>query len=46
VSSQKVGEDISASITPRRVSLVGRSKMTSEVVEALVELGHVALQLT
>jgi len=26
--------------------LVGRSKMTSEVVEALVELGHVALQLT
>jgi hypothetical protein len=45
VSSQKLGEDISASIRPRRVSLAGRSKMASEVVEPLVELDHVALEL-
>jgi len=45
VSSQKLGEDISASIRPRRVSLAGRSKMPSEIVEPLVELGHVTLEL-
>jgi hypothetical protein len=45
VSSQNEGEDISASIRPRRVSLPGTSKMASEVVEPLVQLRHVALQL-
>jgi hypothetical protein len=45
VSSQKLGEDLSVSISARRVSLTGRSKMPSEVVEPLVQLRHVALEL-
>jgi hypothetical protein len=45
VSSQKVGEDLSLSIRASRVSLAGRSKMPSEVVEPLVQLRHVALEL-
>jgi hypothetical protein len=45
LSSQNDGADISASISPRRVSLAGRSKMPPEVVQTLVQLRHVALQL-
>ena len=41
----RLREDISASIRPSRVSLAGRSKMPSEIVEPLVELGHVTLEL-
>jgi hypothetical protein len=45
VSSQKLGADISVSIRARRLSLAGRSKMPSEIVEPLVQLGHVTLEL-
>jgi len=44
-SSQKLGADISWSITAMRASLVSRSKMPPKILHALLDVGELALEV-
>jgi hypothetical protein len=45
LSSQKLGAPISASSTASRASLAAMSKMPPQLVDAALEIAHVALEL-
>jgi hypothetical protein len=44
-SSQKLGADISWSITAMRASLVSRSKMPPKILHAFLDVGELAFQI-